>query len=219
MSDANNTEGPGPSPDAEETLLEDEGRRTILIAAVIVSLVALGYVAVLLVGGRALRDLPFAKEIQGAGERIGEVVGGRQPAVALPPPLQTQGPVAGRPSPTPVVAARPTLSPSVEPPAPDEPSLVTFTIEYENTTGVRLTGVQITDDIPGGATYRNGSASPPATFDGRKLTWNIGTLDPGQKGAVSFQVFTNRKGRITNEAVMTSNEAPSSKITTSATVT
>lgn len=112
-----------------EPIAEEESRRTILIAAVIVSLVALGYVAVLLVGGRALRDLPFAKQIQEAGERIGEVVSGPQPIVPLPP-LQTAGPAAGRPTPTPVVVARPTLVPTVIPPAPDEPSLVTFTIEY-----------------------------------------------------------------------------------------
>lgn len=200
--------------DRAQTAAEEEGRRTLLIAAVIVSLVALGYIGVLLAGGRALRGLPFAKQVQEAGRAIGEVVTGGQPGVQLPP-LQSRVEVVTQASPSPVVP-RPIQSPTVIPPAPDEPSLVTFTVEYENTTGVRLTGVKITDDIPSGTSYRQ--SSPVADFDGKRLVWNLGTLDPGQKGTVAFQVSTNRKGRITNKAVLTSNEAPPSQVESSATV-
>lgn len=213
-------EGLGPDQKAsaessnQRTPAEEEGRRTLLIAAVIVSIVALGYIAVLLAGGRALRGLPFAEQIQEAGKAIGEVVGGRGPAVQLPP-LQTQEEVAARASPSPVVP-RATLSPTVIPPAPEDPSTITFTIEYENTTGVRLTGVKITNDLPSGVAFK--SANPAGSFDGKKLVWDIGILDPGQKGSVSFQVVTNKKGRITNKAVMTSNEAPATTIESSATV-
>lgn len=196
------------------TQAEEEGRRTLLIAAVIVSIVALGYIAVLLAGGRALRGLPFAEQIQEAGKAIGEVVGGRGPAVQLPP-LRSEEEVAAEQSPTPVVP-RASVSPTVIPPEPDAPSTVTFTIEYENTTGVRLTGVRITNELPAGSAFK--SANPSGSFDGKQLVWDIGTLDPGQKGSVSFQVATNRKGRITNKAVMSSNEAPSSTIESSATV-
>lgn len=198
----------------EDRFLEEESRRTLLIAAVIVSLVALAYVAVLMVGGRALRGLPGGRAIQEAGERIGEIVAGRPPAVQVPP-LEAGGPVGLKPSVTPVV---PVLSPSVEPPAPGDPSTVTFTIEYENTTGVRLTGVRIKDDLPGGTSYKQGSANPPASLTSGTLTWNLGTLEVGQKGSVAFQVTTTRKGKVTNTAVLESNEAPSSSITSSATV-
>lgn len=193
---------------------EEESRRTLLIAAVIVSIVALGYIAVVLAGGSALRRLPGAKQIQEAGEAIGGALGGRGPTVQLPP-LQTREQAAAQASPSPVVPSI-FLSPSVIPPAPDDPSLVTFTIEYENTTGVRLTEVRITNDVPSGSAFQ--SATPTAAFDGRRLVWDIGTIDPGQKGSVRFQVSTNRKGRITNRAVMTSKEAPPSSIESSATV-
>lgn len=204
-------EGRGPLP------TEEEGRRTILIAAMIVSIVALGYVAVLLVGGQALRGLPGARQIQEAGRAIGEVIGGNGGPVVQLPPLQSSQQAAAQASPTPIVP-RATTSPSVIPPDPDEPSLVTFTIEYENTTGTRLTGVKITNDIPSGSSYRQGSATPTAEFNKDTLIWNLGTLDAGQKGSVSFQVSTNKKGRITNRAVMTSNEAPAAEIESSATV-
>lgn len=197
----------------------EAGKRTAWIMLLLISLVVLGYTAVLLIGGRALKDAPLS----GAVERLKKGITG-----FTEPPQTLRGPQALSPrnlvptsSPTPIaprVTPSPTLSPKVIPPEPTDPSLLTFTIAFENTTGVRLTEVKITDKIPAGTTYRQGSASSGGIFDGTQVSWNIGTLDPGASGKVSFQVFTRLKGRITNEAVLTSKEAPPSSIKSSATV-
>lgn len=201
--------------------LEDErrGRRTIAITILIIALVAVGYVAVLYLGGNLIPDAPFAQAILRARERFEEIIS-FEPPRSLPPALADQERGAIRLTPSPVVALNPTpvLSPVFRPPAPDAPSLATFTIDYENTTGVRLTGVTITNDIPAGANYRTGSASPEAQFDGRRLLWNLGTLEVGETGSVRFQVVTSRRGRLINRAVMSSNEAPDAVIENSVNV-
>ncbi|MGH2813165.1 MAG: hypothetical protein ACRDI1_10720, partial [Actinomycetota bacterium] len=191
----------------------------LLIVAGAIVMVAIGYVVVLLLGGTALRNLPFGEQIGRFGEEIGGPEILEPDDVPLPPldpseeeliPTPGDSPLVARPSPSP--------SPSFIPPSPGQPTDVTFVIEYENTTGVRLTGVRITDRIPGGTVFRQGSATPPASFDGQQLLWEIGTLDPGEIGKVSFTVFTNRTGRVTNRAVITSNEAPSREVESSARV-
>lgn len=198
---------------------EDErrGRRTLAITILIIALVAVGYVAVLYLGGNLIPDAPFAQAILRARERFEEIIS-FEPPRSIPPALAQADAGAIRVSPSPVIAVRPTPSPVFRPPAPDAPSLATFTIDYENTTGVRLTGVTITNDIPAGAGYRTGSASPEAQFDGRRLLWNLGTLEVGQSGSVRFQVVTSRKGRLVNRAVMRSNEAPDAVIENSVNV-
>lgn len=198
---------------------ERDRRKTILMTLSAILLVAVGYVVLLLLGGRALDRLPLAKQIGAIGEGIRDITefdpGSSRPIPALANPeaggvLASPSPVVARPSPS--------ASPSFIPPAPGDPSEVTFTIEFENTTGVRLTGVRLVDRIPSGTVFRSGSAVPGASFDGAQLVWDIGTLEPNQVGKVSFSVLTNRTGRISNRAVMTSNEAPSSEIESSATV-
>ncbi|MEW6189180.1 MAG: hypothetical protein AB1466_03590, partial [Actinomycetota bacterium] len=66
----------------------------------------------------------------------------------------------------------------------------TFTITYKNTGNADLTGVVISDQIPGGLTYVDGSASHGGVYDPstRTITWNIGTLTPGSSGTLTFQV-------------------------------
>lgn len=203
---------------------EDENpRRTVWVMLLIISLVVVGYAAVLFVGGRALQDAPLAGPIFKLRKGLENLSKAEPPKSLgqLPPlapralsPTASPSPITARVSPVP----SPTLSPKVVPPEPDAPSVVTFTIEYENTTGVQLTGVRITDKIPNGTSYRTGSASPGAAFDGKELVWDIGTLNAGAKGTVTFQVVTRLTGRITNKATLTSNDAPPATIESSANV-
>jgi uncharacterized repeat protein (TIGR01451 family) len=206
----------GRSEEAPSTKRSDL-RRSLLMAGAALMLVVIGYLIVLLIGGQALRGLPGAQLIGRIGDRLGGLED-RDPAQAPLPALQATPGVAG-PAPSPVAVPTPARpSPSFIPPAPDAPSIVTFTVDYENNTGVRLTGVRITDPIPAGTTYRTGSAVPDAAFNGTQLQWNIGTLNPGQTGRITFQVQTNRRGRISNTATIFSNEAPPSQVESSATV-
>ncbi len=69
---------------------------------------------------------------------------------------------------------------------PDE--VLTYTLNYANDTGQTVTNARIEDLIPIGATYEPGSASDGGTFDGSKVIWNLGSLDIGASGTVSFQV-------------------------------
>lgn len=207
-----------------EEVVEEPGRkrRMGLIMALTVGVVVLGYLTVLFLGGRALEKNPFTQTLHKIQSGLKSLNNSEPPrGLAHPGPLigsevqvgATPSPIQPRVTPSP----SPSLSPRVIPPAPDAPSTLTFTIDYENTTGLRITGVQITDRVPSGTAFKEGSPSPPASFDGTTLVWNIGTLDPGQTGRVSFQVYA-RSTRVTNRAVMTSNEAPPSSVETSATV-
>lgn len=193
-------------------------RRLLIITFGIVLLVALGYISVLFIAGNALQGAPFAQQILGVRDRIGDII-------AVEPPSSLPGRVLQPEevpiSPSPVVASprpSPVLSPTFVPPSPDAPSTLTFTVSYENTTGVRLTGVKITDRIPSGTSYISDSADPAASLNGNDLVWDIGTLDPGVEGSVQFKVITFRKGLITNKAVLTSNEAPPSEVESSGSV-
>ena len=203
---------------------QEEGRRrTGWVMVVIVAVVAFGYAAVLFIGGQALQDAPGAGPILKLKQGLENITNAQPPrGLGALPPLT--GGKSSTPLPTPSaifprrLVPSPTLSPKVVPPASDAPSVVTFTIEYTNDTGVQLTQVKISDKIPSGTTYRTGSATQPFDFDGNQLVFNIGTLAPGQSGKVSFQAFTRLKGKISNKATLTSAEAPASTIDTTATV-
>lgn len=57
--------------------------------------------------------------------------------------------------------------------------------------------VVVTDTIPAGMAYVDGSANPePASFEDGKLTWNLGEREPGATGTISFKV------RVTEDAVV-----------------
>lgn len=206
----------------EQSPRETAPKRTAWILVLIIGFVAFGYTAVLFVGGKALQDAPLARPIQRFKRGLENLSRAEPPkSLSRLPPLTGGTALGPTPTPSPVaprVTPSPSLSPSTAPAKPDDPSILTFTLEYENTTGVRLTGVKITNRLPSGTTYRAASAQPTAAFDGSQLVWDLGTLDPGQKGTVSFQVATRLKGRITNRATITSNEAPASTVESSATV-
>jgi len=89
---------------------------------------------------------------------------------------------------------------------------LTFTITYKNTGNADLTGVVISDQIPGGLTYVDGSASHGGVYDPstRTITWNIGTLTPGSSETLTFQVTVDNTafGVIENIAVIRCHEIP-----------
>ncbi len=70
---------------------------------------------------------------------------------------------------------------------------IEYSLCYANEGNANLTGVVITDDIPDNTTYVSGSAVPAATYDeaARTLTWNLGTLGPGENGCLTFKVTVN----------------------------
>lgn len=73
---------------------------------------------------------------------------------------------------------------------------LTYTISYGNSTGT-VQNITITDTIPAGTEYVEGSASPNAAWDEttKTLTWSISGVAAGQIGEVSFKV------KVTEDAV------------------
>lgn len=76
-------------------------------------------------------------------------------------------------------------------------TVVTFTIAYTNDGSGTASSVLITDVIPTGSTYVNGSAklngAPGGAFNSttRTLTWSVPTVNVGASGNVTFQVTVN----------------------------
>jgi len=69
-------------------------------------------------------------------------------------------------------------------------SIVTYVIQWRNTTDATALGAIVEDVIPAGTTYEPGSAEASGgRFDGSGVTWELGDLPPGASGTVSFQVL------------------------------
>ena len=66
--------------------------------------------------------------------------------------------------------------------------VLTFVIVYQNTGSLGASAVVISDFIPAGTIYVAGSASAGGSFDGNKVSWNIGSLVPDANGSVQFKV-------------------------------
>ena len=88
---------------------------------------------------------------------------------------------------------------------------LTYTIEYRNDKDTAAT-VTVTDVLPDGLTYVDGSASGPeeAAFkaEGQTLTWTIEDAAAGAEGTVTFQAVVNEnatvvKDPVTNKATIT----------------
>ena len=88
---------------------------------------------------------------------------------------------------------------------------LTYTIEYRNDKDAVAT-VTVTDVLPDGLTYVDGSASVPegAAFkaEGQTLTWTIENAAAGAAGTVTFQAVVNEnatvvKDPVTNKATIT----------------
>ena len=71
---------------------------------------------------------------------------------------------------------------------------LSYQLEVTNTGGVPATGVALTDTLPEGLEPAGGK-SP--------LTWDLGTLAPGQRRTVEYQAIAKKAGRWTNQAVVT----------------
>ena len=80
--------------------------------------------------------------------------------------------------------------------------VITYTIEVINDSTIAAQGVVITDNIPSGTAYVEGSVSPGGTPPSAgTITWNIGTMQPGARATVSFQVTaTQPNAHIRNRA-------------------
>jgi uncharacterized repeat protein (TIGR01451 family) len=85
-----------------------------------------------------------------------------------------------------------------------------YTIGYNNTGNVTLTGVILNDTIPANTTLVIGSISGTGTESGGVITWDIGNLNVGVPGSQSFEVRVNDSvangTQIINTATINSNE-------------
>jgi uncharacterized repeat protein (TIGR01451 family) len=77
-------------------------------------------------------------------------------------------------------------------------AMVKSTLNYQltvtNTGGTELTGVVLSDQLPVGLTHVSGR---------RELTWDLGTLLPGQSRVVDYQVTATSAGPLRNKAIAT----------------
>jgi uncharacterized repeat protein (TIGR01451 family) len=84
-----------------------------------------------------------------------------------------------------------TLLKSATPTTAKSGDIVTFTIQYQNTSTVNATNVVVTDVVPTGSTLVAGSITGGGTLSGNTITWNLGTVTGGASGNVSFQSKVN----------------------------
>ena len=81
--------------------------------------------------------------------------------------------------------------------------LITYTIWVTAASSVPLINIPITDSIPAGTAYVNGSAVPALTSGPDPLVWVLATMQPGVPYSVSFTVIVlgaNEAGGILNVA-------------------
>ncbi len=74
-------------------------------------------------------------------------------------------------------------------------STVTYTLTIQNTGNVGFNNILVTDFLPGGFTYVDGSTTGDGTFVppqiGSKLTWNIDSLLAGETATITYQASTD----------------------------
>ncbi len=84
-------------------------------------------------------------------------------------------------------------------------SVLTYTISYKNPESAEAT-VTITDKIPEGLDYVEGSAGNNASYDAktRILTWTLENVPAGEKGTVSFKASVNESAveKVENKATI-----------------
>jgi len=86
--------------------------------------------------------------------------------------------------------------------------LITYTIWVTAASSVPLVNVPITDSIPAGTSYVNGSAVPAPNSGPAPLVWILATMQPGVPYSVSFTVIVvdaNDTGAILNVAYVGNN--------------
>jgi len=72
--------------------------------------------------------------------------------------------------------------------------LLTYQLTVTNTGATELTGVVLTDKLPTGLVHSSGQ---------RDLSWDLGTLAPGQSRSVDYQVTATSAGKLRNKAIAT----------------
>ncbi len=70
----------------------------------------------------------------------------------------------------------------------NEGSVVTYRLAVSNTGSSTALDVVVTDEVPEGLTLVQNSISGSGTADGRKITWHLGNMAPGETEVVTFQV-------------------------------
>jgi uncharacterized repeat protein (TIGR01451 family) len=87
------------------------------------------------------------------------------------------------------------------------PETVTYGAEFRYELIVRnsgtapVGGVRIEDEVPAGAKYMG--SDPPAEMSGDRLSWSVGTLDPGAEKRLSIRVKPLEEGEIKSRAIVT----------------
>lgn len=71
---------------------------------------------------------------------------------------------------------------------------LTYQLVVTNTGSAEVSNVVLTDTLPAGLEHASGQSS---------LSWNVGTLAPGQSRRVDYQVIAKRADRLCNQAVVT----------------
>lgn len=89
--------------------------------------------------------------------------------------------------------------------------VVTYALTVRNVGKTTAEGITVTDVVPKGLTYVNGSASHNAVYDNGKLTWYVETLEPGASVTLKFQAklpMDNAAGSWKNVAKLTYQNDP-----------
>ncbi len=89
--------------------------------------------------------------------------------------------------------------------------VVTYALTVRNVGKTTAEGITVTDVVPKGLTYVNGSASHDAVYENGKLTWYVETLEPGISVTLKFQAklpMDNAAGSWKNVATLTYQNDP-----------
>jgi len=86
-----------------------------------------------------------------------------------------------------------------------------YNIDVYNVLGVTLTNVVVKDLLPSGVAFLSASPAPTTTAL-PNLTWNVGTLLPGQKFQATVTVKATGTGYLDNQLTVTSTEVPTQTV-------
>jgi uncharacterized repeat protein (TIGR01451 family) len=82
---------------------------------------------------------------------------------------------------------------------------LTYSITLKNSESEALQNILVTDVIPSGAEYVEGSATGNVTFDpqAKELSWQIASIGGNSEVIISYSVIAKKEGPISNQAVIT----------------
>ena len=90
----------------------------------------------------------------------------------------------------------PTLQLNASAPAMTQTPMITLQVDWQNTGSVMETGVVVSDKLPPNVTFV--SASNGGVAQSGVVTWNLGNLNPGDKGTLTVDVTLGAPGTYTN---------------------